>query len=109
MPDASQFTLNLFDSTALGGTIHTPNTEAFVPEDDDEDDAADTPAEAVTRKPGQNFYLDSARALARGWPARARDNIAAIRLSKELETTGRTPTPEEQAALLRFVGLAQPN
>ncbi len=104
MPDASQFTLNLFDSTALGGTIHTPNTEAFVPEDDDEDDAADTPAEAVTRKPGQNFYLDSARTLARGWPARARDNIAAIRLSKELETTGRTPTPEEQAALLRFVG-----
>jgi len=48
--------------------------------------------------------LDSGRALARGWPARARDNIAAIRLSKELETTGRTPTPDEQEALLRFVG-----
>jgi len=105
MPDASQFTLNLFDSTALGSTIHTPQTEAFVPEyDDDEDGAADTPAETLTRKRGQNFYLDSDRALARGWPARARDNITAIRLSKELDTTGRTPTPEEQAALLRFVG-----
>jgi hypothetical protein len=104
MPDASQFTLNLFDSTALGSTIHTPKTEAFIPGHDDEDDAADTPATTITRKPGQDFYLDSDRALARGWPARARDNIAAIRLSKELDTTGRTPTPEEQAALLRFVG-----
>ena len=110
MPDASQFTLGLFDSpglrgsTALGWTIDTPTAAARVPATDDEEDAPDAPAEAAAREPGQNFYLDSARALARGWPARAHDNIAAIRLSKELETTGRTPTPEEQSALLRFTG-----
>ena len=28
MPDASQFTLGLFDSTALGWTIHTPESRA---------------------------------------------------------------------------------
>jgi hypothetical protein len=42
-------------------------------------------------------------APSRGWAARARDNIAAIRLSKEIEAAVRAPTPEEQAQLLRFV------
>jgi N12 class adenine-specific DNA methylase/adenine-specific DNA methylase len=53
---------------------------------------------------GKNFHLESDRSLARGWTARARDNIAAIRLSKELEESGRAPTAEEQARLLRFTG-----
>ena len=53
---------------------------------------------------GSNYILDGDRALARGWAARARDNIAAIRLSKEIEAAGRAPTSEEQAKLLRFVG-----
>ncbi len=105
MPDASQFTLGLFDSTTIGWTIDTPKAEpVLVEQDDDENDAPDAPAEDVARDLGQNLYLDSDRALARGWPARARDNIAAIRLSKELETTRRPPTRDEQEALLRFVG-----
>ena len=37
---------------------------------------------------GSNYVLDGDRALARGWVARARDNIAAIRLSKEIESCG---------------------
>ena len=37
-------------------------------------------------------FCNADRELARGWPARARDNIAAIRLSKELEAAGRAPT-----------------
>ena len=53
---------------------------------------------------GSNFHLDADRNLARGWPARARDNIAAITLSKELEGSGRTPTSDEQDQLLRFIG-----
>ena len=61
-------------------------------------------SERAAAAPGANLYLDSDRALARGWPARARDNLAAIRLSKELEASGRTPTAEEQNLLLRFVG-----
>jgi len=36
-----------------------------------------------------NFVLHGDRQLARGWPARARDNIAAITLSKALEDEGR--------------------
>ena len=105
MPDAGQFTLGLFDTTALGWIVQTPQHEPQAPGADDQDDGddTDTPAqpEAAT---APNFYLDSDRALARGWPARARDNLAAIRLSKELEGTGRQPTAEEQASLLRFVG-----
>jgi predicted RNA methylase len=38
-------------------------------------------------------------------PARARDNVAAIGLSKVLEQSGRAPTPDEQALLLHFTGL----
>ena len=103
MPDASQFTLGLFDCSALGGSMAAPRWEPppAADEDDERDEAQATP---VTREPGQNLYLDTDRMLAAGWPARARANITAIRLSKELETTGRTPTPDEQAALLRFVG-----
>ena len=44
------------------------------------------------RASGSNYVLDGDRALARGWVARARDNIAAIRLSKEIEAAGRAPT-----------------
>jgi N12 class adenine-specific DNA methylase len=106
MPDASQFTLGLFDNTALGWSISTP---AFDPAssdaaaDHDDDDIAPV-AGGTSRSVGQNLYLGADRALARGWPARARDNVEAIRLSKELEASGRAPTAEEQHALLRFVG-----
>ena len=54
------------------------------------DNCGEQPAPEPTGEPrGTNFHLDTDRALARGWPARARDNIAAIRLSKELEVSGR--------------------
>ena len=63
---------------------------------------AAAPAHPVAR--GSNFHLDGDRDLARGWAARARDNIAAIGLSKVLEQSGRAPTTDEQAQLLRFIG-----
>ena len=69
--------------------------------DEDGDTAPSAPAPAAR---GSNFHLAGDRALARGWPARARDNIAAISLSKVLEQSGRAPTPDEQAQLLRFIG-----
>ena len=106
MPDASQFTLGLFDNTALGWSISTPTFDpASSDAAADHDDEDMPPASGGTLPPlGQNLYLDADRALARGWPARARDNVEAIRLSKELEASGRAPTAEEQHALLRFVG-----
>ena len=104
MPDASQFTLGLFDNTALGWTVQTPKAEPqFLDDIEDGQDEPVAPAK-LDQRTAPNLYLDADRALARGWPARACDNLHAFRLSKELETTGRVPTPDEQAALLRFVG-----
>ena len=105
MPDAAQFTLALFDSTGLGTSVQVP---ARVPVGDAADlhdaDAAAPPREPGPIANGSNYVLDADRALARGWVARARDNIAAIRLSKEIEAAARAPTLDEQAQLLRFVG-----
>lgn len=105
MTQASQFTLGLFDSTGLGWSIHTPKPEAVIYDTDDTDAETETTTGSGAAEPvASNFYLDADRRLARGWTARARDNLVAIQLSKELEANGRTPTPDEQATLLRFVG-----
>ena len=104
-PDGNQYTLNLFDHTALGGTVRIPRAEASQAPDPPifaVDEIAAAPAAHALA--GDNFYLCSDRPLARGWRARARDNIAAIRLAKNLETSPRAPTPDEQALLLRFTG-----
>jgi N12 class adenine-specific DNA methylase len=111
MPNDTDFTLSLFDNTALSSwnshTLHAV-TE---PDETDPDDAGDADQDGDAPSPsadpvarGSNFHLAGDRALARGWAARARDNIAAINLSKELEQSGRAPTPDEQAQLLRFIG-----
>jgi hypothetical protein len=105
MPDAAQFTLALFDSTGLGTSVQAP---AAVPAADAADlheaDTGSPPREPGPAAKGRNYVLAGDRALARGWIARARDNIAAIRLSREIEAADRAPTHEEQAQLLRFVG-----
>jgi len=109
--DANDFTLSLFDDTALSGWTHNvPPTgvdscganEADADDDHEDGDTAPSAPAPATR--GSNFHLAGDRALARGWPARARDNIAAINLSKFLEQSGRAPTADEQAQLLRFIG-----
>jgi len=104
MPDSAPSTLGLFDSIPFDWTIEPAKSEqpAFEPSPPELDDTAPDPPPAPTG--GKNFHLDADRGLARGWPARARDNIAATRLSKEIEKTGRTPTVNEQALLLRFTG-----
>lgn len=99
MPDAAQYTLGLFDSSALGWSLSPPVASDPA---DDEPEPETAPAPAARR--GCNYRLDGDRQLARGWRARARDNIAAIRLSKELEDEGRAATPDEQERLLRFIG-----
>lgn len=103
MPDAAQYTFGLFDSTALGWTLDSPATSP-APAVHEDPDPVPNPPSAPAAGIGANFYLDSDRALARGWPARARDNIAAIRLSTDLQEAGRAATADEQAALLRFIG-----
>jgi hypothetical protein len=102
MSNDTDFTLSLFDNTALSSwNSQTPQavTETDETKRDDSDDAdqvGQTPlprADPVAR--GSNFRLAGDRALARGWAARARDNIAAITLSKSLEQSGRAPTADE--------------
>src|ERR1700688_3341672 len=87
MPTDTDFTLSLFDNTALSNwNSHTLQAvtqpdDTNLDDSDDEDQDGDTPppsADPVAR--GNNFHLDGDRALARGWHARARDNIAAINL-----------------------------
>ena len=101
------FTLGLFDSTALSGvTPHALSAASTLWEADDDDDDTPPPpaAPAVPVARGSNFHLTGDRDLAWDWPTRARDNIAAIRLSKALEASDRAPTAKEQAQLLRFMG-----
>jgi hypothetical protein len=109
--DANDFTLSLFDDTALSGwTRHAPpvgadSCGASEADTDDEDESGDTPpSPPAPAMRGCNFHLAGDRALARGWPARAGDNIAAISLSKILGQSGRAPTADEQVQLLRFIG-----
>ncbi|WP_428645598.1 DEAD/DEAH box helicase family protein [Roseibium sp.] len=61
------------------------------------------PAKKGNPRPS-NYYLASDRGLAKGWKARARDNLDAIALSAKLTDEGRRPTPDEQARLARFTG-----
>ena len=106
MPDAAQFTMTLFDTTALTSTLYTPAAEPVpispaLDQDNDDDRGG---RQRRPRCAARTIISTTDRTLARGWKARARDNLAAIRLSKELEASGRPPTPDEQARLLRFVG-----
>ena len=104
---ASQLTLGLFDSTALGGSLGMPNSGgSFSFRDTDE---KDDPIEAVgvpetVRVPAVNFRLAGDRGLAKGWKARAADNIAAVRLLQQLEQDERAATHDEQVRLARFIG-----
>ena len=96
MPDAAQYTLALFDTTALGWTVDVPHAPAPsaepVPPLRPTIDAA-PPAPPVRPLRGTNYVLAGERTLSRGWLARARDNIRAVKLSKEIEDK-RGPLPQ---------------
>lgn len=112
------FAINLFGSSAISsglGLDVTAFAADFGPGDEDDPDSSApspvTPAVAAmqpTSKPrgvhGLNFHLAGDRGLARGWKDRARDNIASIRLSAEIEADERPATREEQERLIRFTG-----
>ena len=96
----SQLTLSLFDTTALGGlTLGAPSALRLR-----EDPVEAAPSPTPERIPAHTFRLVGERALARGWKARAADNLAAIRLLQEIEGENRHATADEQDRLARFVG-----
>ncbi|MCP1758666.1 adenine-specific DNA methylase [Bradyrhizobium elkanii] len=114
------FTLDLFGNTALSSSLGlsvTAFASDFGGDDDHEDDPPpSTPASAAPavgsarrsesgpRKRGDNFYLSGERGLAKGWKQRARDSIAAVRLTAQIEAEERPATVEEQRQLIRFIG-----
>ncbi|EJT00872.1 class I SAM-dependent methyltransferase, partial [Rhizobium sp. CCGE 510] len=111
------FTINLFGTTTLSSGLGlgvTAFAGDFEPGDDDPDPSSPAPALPVAATPrpasttagarGTNFHLATDRGLASGWKQRARDNIAAIRLAAEIETSDRPATREEQERLIRFTG-----
>ncbi|AZO75549.1 lactate dehydrogenase [Mesorhizobium sp. M1D.F.Ca.ET.043.01.1.1] len=112
------FTIDLFGNTSsglgLGVTAFSSGTDIDRQHDDVRSPSAPAPSLPVAiaarapardrREPGANFHLIGERDLARGWKERARDNIAAIRLSAEIEAAQRPATREEQQRLIRFTG-----
>lgn len=113
------FTLDLFGDTALSSGLGLGVTAfgagvGIDPDDDEPDPSSPAPAMPVAavahsasparHECGTNYRLAGARALAKGWKDRARDNIAAIRLAAAIEAKERAATAEEQQQLIRFTG-----
>jgi hypothetical protein len=97
----SQLTLSLFDTTALGGfTLSAGSGPRF--REDVAPEVVVAPAIRIAARP---FRLAGERALAKGWKARAADNLAAIRLARAIEDEGRHATADEQERLARYSGL----
>jgi len=101
--------LGLFDSTSLGwgfdlggGGSTGANRFRGTPIDDDPSPLAFAPKPPHVA--ALTYRLSGDRALATGWKARAADNIAAIRLAREIEDQGRPATADEQDRLALFTG-----
>src|SRR5208283_3018650 len=95
-----QLSLPLFDTTALTSSMGLYSGLAFGEPVDDAiaETEEDGPAPVVAR----NFRLTAARRLAPDWKARAADNVAAIRLMRQIEDEARNVAPEEQERLALF-------
>ena len=119
MSDHDPFTLDMFGSSALSsglglGVTAFAECPALKPEEDtpppvapakrsrSQQPAKRQPAEVPER--GSNFHLSESRLLAKGWKARARDNLEAIALATAIAAEDRPATREEQARLIRFTG-----
>ena len=101
--------LGLFDSSSLGwgfdlGPGGSTSGSRFREIADDDDRAVSTPTPVVPHIPALTYRLAGDRALATGWKARAADNIAAIRLARQIEDEARPATADEQERLAKFTG-----
>lgn len=102
-----KYTLDFFD--ALDDVDTSPQAEpgqttAAAPAPTPIPTVAPTPVPALPAFVSPNFYLSGDRPLAASWRQRALDNVAAIRLTSEIETAHRAATPCEQAELVKFIG-----
>jgi adenine-specific DNA methylase len=97
-----QLSLPLFDTTALTSSMGLYSGLSFGESVDDviPDAEEDGPAPVVV--PALNFRITSARRLGPDWKTRAADNVAAIRLMRQIEDEARNATPQEQERLALF-------
>ena len=107
--DTNQLTLSFLDTTSLsaGGLTldagyNSPRTPPSPAEPPDDEPAPASPSPPAI--PARNFHLVGDRSLARGWKARAADNLASMRLALQIEDEKRNATPDEQEILCRFTG-----
>ena len=107
--DTNQLTLSFLDTTSLsaGGLTldagyNRPRTQPSLAEPPDNEPALVSPSPPAI--PARNFHLAGDRRLARGWKARAADNVASMRLAHQIEVEKRNATQEEQEILCRFTG-----
>lgn len=109
MAKSTSSQLGLFDSTSLGWGFDlgigasTGGRRFRAPADGDSAPPA-APAPKALHVPALTYRLVGGRALAAGWKARAADNIAAIRLARQIEDEGRPATADEQERLAKFIG-----
>jgi SAM-dependent methyltransferase len=105
-----QFTLPFLDTTSLGGGIglyggFTAAKPPALPQmnlEPEEAEVVDSPNLAKPTVPAHEYRRVGDRPLAHGWKARARDNLAAIRLMTAIEAEGRHARPDEQEQLAKF-------
>jgi adenine-specific DNA methylase len=97
-----QLSLPLFDTTALTSSmgLYSGLTLGALVDDAIAETEEDGPAPVVV--PARNFRLTGARRLAPDWKTRAADNIAAIRLMRQIEEEARNATRQEQERLALF-------
>ncbi len=108
MSKSSPSQLGLFDSTSLGWGFDlgqgSAGSNRFHETSDSDDRAVSAPTPVAPHVPALTYRLAGDRALATGWKARAADNIAAIRLARQIEDKARPATAEEQERLAKFTG-----
>ena len=122
MTDHDLFTLDGFSnradalSSGLGlgvstfGNSPATDAETVQPESSKKPDwppvasGSDQQRDRKSPERGSNFRLSVSRGLAKGWKARARDNLDAIALAETIVGEDRAAKPEEQATLIKFTG-----
>ena len=97
-----QLSLPLFDTTALTSSMGLWAGLSFGEPVDGSIAETEEDAPAPVVVPARNFRLAGARRLAPDRKTRAADNIAAIRLMRQIEEETRNATPEEQERLALF-------
>ena len=95
--NTNQLTLSFLDTTSLsagGLTLDAgysrPRTPLSPAEPPDDEPALVSPSPPTI--PARNFHLTGDRRLARGWKARAADNLASMRLALQIEEEKRNAT-----------------